>query len=159
MRGGGKYANSAPYAPYAPLLPRRDLSSRGAEARSRSQKFVFFCSRSGPRSRQRAQRLPEARGRIAAPDRVMVSSSDRHRETPPTSTKPTTKTTMSCEAMDAASSIARSPPRSRCRCGPPPPSPLIETAGGAARRAQRQGGRRSIFTNVLHTCCLLLGHF
>ena len=76
----------------------------------------------------------EGAGRTAAPDHAMVSSSDRHRETPPTSTKPTTKTTMSCEAMGAAHSIAWSPLAPGAAAGRPP-SPLAETAGGAARRA------------------------
>ena len=78
--------------------------------------------------------MREGAGRTAAPDHAMVSSSDRHRETPPTSTKPTTKTTMSCEAMGAAHSIAWSPLAPGAAAGRPP-SPLAETAGGAARRA------------------------
>ena len=78
--------------------------------------------------------MREGAGRTAAPDHAMVSSSDRHGETPPTSTKPTTKTTMSCEAMGAAHSIAWSPLAPGAAAGRPP-SPLAETAGGAARRA------------------------
>ena len=78
----------------------------------------------------------EGAGRTAAPDHAMVSSSDQHRETPPTSTKPTCHHEDDhelrgdgCSALDSL--VA---PRSRCRCGPSP-QPLAETAGGAARRA------------------------
>ena len=88
----------------------------------------------------------EGAGRTAAPDHAMVSSSDRHRETPPTSTKPTTKTTMSCEAMGAAHSIAWSPLAPGAAAGRPPspwPRPLEEPHG-----VQRQGRPTQRFLSV-----------
>ena len=100
----------------------------------------------------------EGAGRTAAPDHAMVSSSDRHRETPPTSTKPTTKTTMSCEAMGAAHSIAWSPLAPGAAAGRPP-SPLAETAGGAARRATTRQADATISECCTRGCtlCFLSG--
>ena len=101
----------------------------------------------------------EGAGRTAAPDHAMVSSSDRHRETPPTSTMPTTKTTMSCEAMGAAHSIAWSPLAPGAAAGRPP-SPLAETAGGAARLATTRQADATISECCTRGCtlCFLSGH-
>ena len=103
--------------------------------------------------------MREGAGRTAAPDHAMVSSSDRHRETPPTSTKPTTKTTMSCEAMGAAHSIAWSPLAPGAAAGRPP-SPLGETAGGAARLATTRQADATISECCTRGCtlCFLSGH-
>ena len=102
----------------------------------------------------------EGAGRTAAPDHAMVSSSDRHRETPPTSTKPTTKTTMSCEAMGAAHSIAWSTLAPGAVAGHPP-TPLAETAGGAARLATTRQADATISECCTRGCtlCFLSGHF
>lgn len=150
------------YANSVPLLPRRYLSSGGAEARPPSRKFVLHCSRPGPRSQQRCTAIARSvRARVAqlhlttpwSPAPIGTA------ETPPTSTKPTTKTTMSCEAMGAAHSIAWSPLAPGAAAGRPP-SPLAETAGGAARLATTRQADATISECCTRGCtlCFLSGH-
>ena len=93
----------------------------------------------------------EGAGRTAAPDHAMVSSSDQHRETPPTSTKPTCHHEDDhelrgdgCSALDSL--VA---PCSRCRCGPSPQPP------GRDRWRSRTACNDKAADATISECCTL----
>ena len=143
----------------AEALPQQ-RRSRGTASFTKVRAPLLATSAEKPAKMHSDCQKREGAGRTAAPDHAMVSSSDRHRETPPTSTKPTTKTTMSCEAMGAAHSTAWSPLAPGAAAGRPP-SPLAETAGGAARRATTRQADATISeccTRGCTLCFLYSGH-